>query len=172
MMRKENGQLYSLDFLISVGLLVLAIGLTLNFYETTAYQEKEARTRNELNTIALTAANILAAKSTCPEAAFSAQGYRAYGCYDRAKLSGISKSDLLIPADMSCLVKRGNNIENLKAPGCAQSEPPPTTTDVASVERPLLVPATAPLTKTTYEKCIAQACDSYVEETLTVKVWR
>lgn len=175
MAKKQNakGQIYSLDFLIAAGLLVLAIGMLLNYYETSTYQAKEARTKNELNAIALTAGNIISAKANCAETAFGNQGYLVYGCIDPDDLSTLTKGQLLVPFEFKCQVMLNNSQKS----GCSDIlSATKNETDVAIVQKNILTitnPATT-LSKESYDKCISNnGCSGvYSESILLVKVWR
>lgn len=176
----QKGQIYSLDFLIAAGLLALALGMLLGFFETAAYEGKEARTKNELAAIALTAGNVLLGANACPDAAFRAQGYRAYGCYNAAGFGSATKSQLLIPAKFRCRIELNNSPTTALSGGCRDdpvpagpSASPAPAQDIGSSERKFLSPFGAALSKNAYEKCIAASinCLAYTENTLTVRVW-
>ena len=56
---KQKGQVFSVDFLISIMVIVLAIGLLLNFYELSAHAQKESKINSELRSAAERAADLL-----------------------------------------------------------------------------------------------------------------
>ncbi|GEM_PF-6942189 len=182
-----KGQIYSLDFLIAAGLLVLALGMLLNYFETAAYEGKEARTKNELTAIALTASNLLLSSNLCPDNSVSNptflwQGYKAYGCYNEPALRGnnsTTKAQLLMPAKFSCSITLNGSAITDPTAGCrADPEPggaspsPAPPQDIGSVERKFLSTSPGILAKNIYEKCIAGFnCPAYTENTLVVRVW-
>ncbi len=190
--QNAKGQIYSLDFLIAAGLFVLAIGMLLNYFETSTYQAKEARTKNELSAVALTASNILLGNfakcpldNTPPGQGFRSQGYKVYGCGDIRSFASIKKKQLLIPDKFSCMVRLNGSLTTSATGGCIDdpnfravpsgSPAPATQSDIASVERKFLSPS-GNLTKTNYEKCIsnqgANPCGaSYTENTVRIEVW-
>lgn len=55
----KKGQIFSLDFLLSIILVVLALGLILNTMELNVYNMKEEEMKRELRTIGETAADLL-----------------------------------------------------------------------------------------------------------------
>lgn len=180
MARNEKGQIYSLDFLIAAGLLVLAIGILLGIFETSTYHGKEARVKNELNAVALTASNALLGSNKCPldntlpGLNFSTQGYRVYGCYNTNTFANATKSQLLVPAKFKCRIEINGAPTTSDSDGCQDILDVDAVADVASVERTFLSPITASLTKKDYERCIAApGCTTYgnTENKITVKVW-
>ncbi|MBN1941283.1 MAG: hypothetical protein JW772_03820 [Candidatus Diapherotrites archaeon] len=55
----RKGQLFSLDLLFSLGIIILGLGMVIQFSETRAYSQKEEMLQNELNVIGDTAASLL-----------------------------------------------------------------------------------------------------------------
>jgi hypothetical protein len=77
----EKGQVFSLDFLISLVAVVAAVGLMLQAVEVNTYAQKEERMYNEMKMAAETAADLitLGNDTTCQNAA----GTRSYAnCVD------------------------------------------------------------------------------------------
>ncbi|VVC00840.1 Uncharacterised protein [uncultured archaeon] len=185
-----KGQIYSLDFIIAAGLLVLAIGLCLGIYESSTYQAKEAREKSELNAIALTAGSILLGESRCPldttapvgnqaPPAFSASGYNAYGCSGKTPMDAMTKEKIMVPSNFKCraVLKTGTTETLTTAANGCRDDPAAGAApmDISSMERKFLVPKAA-LTKANYEKCIENSgCNLssiYDEYILTFMVWR
>jgi hypothetical protein len=85
----EKGQIFSLDFLISMAVVMVAIGLVIQAAETGAYNAKEARIQGELGSVAETAADLMVAgnETTCVDA----RGEHLMNCIDTsADFSGIT----------------------------------------------------------------------------------
>jgi len=63
----QKGQIFSLDFLISMAVVMAAIGLVIQTAEVSAYNAKETRIQGELWNVAETAADLIAAsnETTC-----------------------------------------------------------------------------------------------------------
>lgn len=169
----DNGQLFSLDFLVAMGLAVLAIGILLNYYETAASAEREQRVQNELTAVALNASAIMLEEvgSKCPDGDFLAQGYKIYGCAiagpGSSGFGNMQKEDLMIPDTFRC------NISWNGGSSIACADNPASAENIASVERGFLTLASAPLRKADYEKCIeGPICVAYTRNTLTVKIWK
>ncbi len=177
--KKERGQIFSIDFLIAAGLAVLAIGMLLNYYETVANAEKESRTQNELAAIAANASSLILERNPCSlEIGFASQGYRVYGCM-HTTFTAMSKSDMMIPADFSCNLS-WKDLDN----GTIQSQttgaeprctnPVPPDRSMVSVDRNFLAQQQISLTKKDYENCIYGLCSTliYHKNVLTLKVWK
>jgi len=168
----NRGQLFSLDFLIAMGLAVLAMGMLLNYFETTTNVEKEARVQNELNIVAMNASALVLedADSKCPEGIFSAQGYKVYGCAiagpENSGFGNIKKEDLMIPDTFKCDISWTGGDNN----DC--DDDPSSAGNIASVER-IFLERSQSLAKADYEKCAqGQSCSAYTQNTLTVKIWK
>ncbi|HZX33754.1 MAG TPA: hypothetical protein VFF09_00065 [archaeon] len=180
----SRGQIFSLDFIIAMAIVALAIGLLLSFYQTTAAQEKEARVQNELNVIALNASNQLLEKNRCsPAGGFAGQGYKLFGCLDGSKFSsfstsaGLSKGSLMIPEGFNCYITDMEAFGNIQIlSNICPSDTPAGVTDVASVERNFVGHA-GDVTKYDYERCVAglyplDCAGAFGQKTINVKVWK
>ncbi|MCR4335083.1 MAG: hypothetical protein NUV57_00945 [archaeon] len=180
-MKKEKGQIFSIDFLIAMVLAVLAIGLLLNAYELSVYEIKEAKTRNELTVIAMNAGNIFIGTNQCgldpsnpsgppPKDPFKDQGYEINGCFDSTPgvFDLLNKSKLMIPDVISCSVEYSGK----KVNGCDVGNPAPSA-NVVVIERVFLATQNK-IAKADYENCIdsVSTCSTYSNNTLTVKVWK
>ncbi|HLC79966.1 MAG TPA: hypothetical protein VJG83_06130 [archaeon] len=177
MTKMQKGQIFSIDFLIAATLTVLAIGLLLGYYETAATYEKETRMKNEFTAIALNASSILLEKNPCIRSAgFSSQGYNVTGCSEETNFNNFSKTQLMIPTGFNCYIHwEGPDPYNGTLGGCNQTDPGTTPLDIVSIQRPFVSPPLSTgLTKAGYEKCIEEnnCQDTYLEFTLTVKIWK
>ena len=76
----QKGQVFSLDFLISLVAVVVAVGLMLQAVEVNTYAQKEERLYNEMEMVAETAADLIALGSdtTCT----NASGANIVNCVD------------------------------------------------------------------------------------------
>jgi len=84
-----RGQIFSLDFIIAMTIVVLAMGMLLNFYEISSYQSKEINLKNELNLVALNASHQMLQQNKCTlRNNFETQGYKFYGCSNTGNFSG------------------------------------------------------------------------------------
>ncbi len=59
----KRGQVFSLDFLLAVSMIVLAIGLSINYFEVNQLNQKEIENQNELWNVANTAMDMLLTRS-------------------------------------------------------------------------------------------------------------
>ena len=175
----RKGQIFSLDFIIAMAIVALAIGLLLSFYQTTAAQEKEARTQNELNIIALNASNLLLEKNRCePEGAvggatdFADQGYKLFGCLDGSKFTATpsTKSGLMIPYGFKCYITSSGNFVNVA--NCESTDASANVQDIAAIDRNFMGHVGS-ISKAEYEKCIAGTAGCTLQPgILGVKVWK
>ena len=173
-----RGQLYSLDFLISMGLFLLAIGIVLGMHENATYQARESREKAELSAIAITATENITGKLKCPVdtlSTFTDNNYSVYGCISNTPYSinapDMNKPRLMVPSDFNCEVTINGLLFTHIDTGC-RDQIGPNVTDVASVERQVIWPVSVVFLKNTYEKCIVGPCTAYREGKLVVRVWK
>ena len=98
---KQNGQLFSLDFLVAMGLIVLLLGTTIQWMNRFAFESHEQFARTELERAGQTAAILLVSnpKTTCQLYA-NAPPSRSLetnvnNCIDTTKISALNASGLL-----------------------------------------------------------------------------
>jgi len=181
----SKGQIFTLDFVIAMAVVVLAIGMVLNFYEMTMYEAKETQIKNELNIIALNAGNNYLLQNPCnPSPAgslkFSNQGYELSHCVVTSSFVDTEKDDILIPDDVECYItldKDGGGAPDEIMSYCP-TEPGSSVQNIASIKRKFLAAeGTGVITKKDFEDCIEfrNDCDDIYETTpyeLTVMVWK
>ena len=92
--KMEKGQVFSLDFVISMVALTAAVGLMIQAIEVNTYYEKERNTFDEMKLVAETAADLLVASSetTCTDTL----GNHLMNCLDKTKVRK-PKTDPMIP---------------------------------------------------------------------------
>jgi len=171
----NKGQLFSLDFLIAMGLAVLAIGMLLNYYETTTNAEKEQRLQNELTAVALNASALMMQINGCDlGGGFQDTGYTVYGCSSQTNAENLTRSELMVPKGFKCKISWTLNgvsgEQDDPATECADDDSQ-IQANVASVER-VLLSSQSPLSKADYQKGIEQGIGAYYDYILTVKVWK
>ena len=180
---KGKAQLFSLDFVVAAAIIVLMIGVLLNFYDSTSTQEKETRDNAELNIIALNASTLLLENNNCiptnavsPGAQFSEQGYELYGCANVAGVTGFgdeTKESLMIPQGFDCYIVTG--IGEIPVNECdtdIPAEQVDSIKDVVVVERRFAIPLDPEnFSKESYERCISNGlgCNA---GTVAVKIWK
>ena len=107
-MKTQKGQFFSIDFLIAMAIAVLALGMLLHVYELNTYEQKEARIQNELTLIAMNSSNILLNTTKCEAGtSLTDKGYELHGCTDTSSWSGLTKANLMIPAEFDCYITKG-----------------------------------------------------------------
>lgn len=166
----ENGQIFSLDFMISTALVILAIGMALNYYDLASNQEKEARLQTETATIGGAVSMLLLEKNPC-QTNFGASGYSATNCSALVSSYSTTKDALMIPDGFNCQIKVDGTA--LSSSGCGTQDPDTSASDVSVIERNY-VRDTSTLLKKEYEQCIAgQDCPSLLStHKLEVAIWR
>jgi len=168
---RTRGQMLSLDFLLAMAVIILAVGVLLNHYDILTTQGKESRVKSELNTIAQTASQQALEKNADCASDFSTQGYKIYGC-TTSNFSSLTKNYLLVPEGFSCYVTLDGGAAANGPGGCESTDAPLDAKDVAVAERKYLSPNTT-LSKQDYEKCITgPGCTAYTVKKLRVKIWR
>ena len=90
--KMQKGQIFSLDFLISLVAVTAAIGLMIQAVELNTYNQREERAYNELESVAETTANLIVAgnKTTCTD-------QHLMNCIDPVKLQAEVSS--LVPKE-------------------------------------------------------------------------
>lgn len=183
-MRGKKGQLFSIDFLVAMGLVVLVLGVTISAYETAAIEEKETKVQNELNAIAANAGNLILELNKCgmnePDPADTTRtvkstAYMVYGCYNTGaagtNFNSTKKEQLMIPVGFGCSVTWRNSAGQSFTHAECGNTIDSAVADVASLQRTFLGRAD-PITKKDYDKCIEAGCTAYEQYTMNIKVWK
>ncbi|MEK6957441.1 MAG: hypothetical protein AABW99_00465 [archaeon] len=170
---KEKGQIFSIDFVIAAALIVLAMGMLLNFYDYSSNEAKENSVQAELNAIALTASNLALENSPCTPTGFETQGYSLEGCSNaNTAIQGATKQDLMIPEGINCNVRSSDpdGSNSLQMGQCSQAAGEQ---DVTSIQRNFVSPAGGTIDKTTYEKCVnGNPAICPAKKVLQVAIWK
>jgi len=166
----EKGQIISLDFVFSLVLVVLALGLLVRVSEANNYRMKQEEIFGELQRVGRVASASLANSEefTCQVNDIGgAPIYNPVNCIDKGELNGklgpgLGKSDL----------RMSNEFEYKIAIGAETWESAPldedNTPNYYSEKRKVIVNNGA-MTKAEMENCMETGC---AEETLTLWVWR
>jgi len=156
----ERGQVFTLDFLISLIAATLAVGLLIQAVELRTYSQKESRLRNDLERVAENAGNMLVASNgiTC-ELQSTYDGARIdymNNCIDTTKISAANAGGLLgIPPGYDFNVSGAIEIGG----------PAPGETDFAEEARTVAVSSGA-VTKDVFEQ------HSFTPVQVKIRVWR
>jgi len=189
---KQRGQVFSVDFLISVMVIVLAIGLLLNFYELSVHAQMESNLSSELRNVAERAADLLvySPEFTCElweDAGETSQRIMYIpNCLVKGD-SGNSGKEIIKAklglVGFQCEVSgKGeiNAIHNPSNTGC--EDDPPDATEIIVVKRTVYVTnkgtkGNERILKQDYNECIKEGCNTGNRELrgpyeITLKVWR
>ena len=167
----KKGQLLSLDFLLAMGLLVLAFGLALKFGETASFEFEEAREKNETNQTGEQAMILLLSNPqiTCElkDAAFAPLGVFLNNCLDTAK--DINRQALGIPPEFEFLVQAGSQVIATSSTG----PPPALSRQVFSTQIQAVVSSGGVFKKDAYACMRQQSCPLLpLQKTIRLQVWK
>jgi len=106
----KKGQIFSLDFILSLAVIILTIGLMLQFMELQEYNQREAEIQNELYSIGETASHLLVSSpsfSCQMDSALDATLMPVLGCILINAPAGyeITKERLGIPINYKCEIE-------------------------------------------------------------------
>jgi|SRR3989344_3125044 len=183
----KNGQIFSVDFLISIMVVVLAIGLLLNFYELTVHAQTEQAVNDELRIAAEKASDLLVSNPEIICELYESSGAPSIpttfimylpNCIPAGNSpKAITKEKLGLSDEYGCELS-GVGVSILRKPGC-EDDPVPSDRDIISVKRKIYVtaaPAQASnekIKKDDYLKCINKEADCPIAGIdVTMKVWK
>ena len=159
----EQGQLFSLDFVISVTLIVLAIAVTVQALELNNYSARQALAYRELRETAGHASQLLASNAAwnCTLELDNGETVPLDNCLDTGK--GMDKARLGLPEAFGC------RVEGVEVRGCGETAP--REAEVAGVKR--VVVFGSRLTRDEFRNCRqGQACSLTEPKEVGVSVWR
>jgi hypothetical protein len=176
---KGKGQIISLDFLISIAAMTLAIGLLIQFAELKTYNEKEELRWTELKEIAETASDLLVSgQSTVCEMVDASNGHLLYlnNCISSRSIANATKEALAIPSRFSCLIE--TTVEGTTDPTVVSAEcsgNPSNAKNAYTVSRRVVVyqePNDNTVPKSGLEECMNGAEECKLKEgTISLTVW-
>ncbi|MBI4044876.1 MAG: hypothetical protein HY392_04155 [Candidatus Diapherotrites archaeon] len=169
---KTRGQIVSLDYVISLILIMLAIGLLLNFFELQAVNAKEAQLENELKSIAQGATRLALASPDIACILTNNADTKDIGVLPNcipSEPGRLTKEKLGIPAWFGCAIMPAGIFTGT---GCLD-ETPDDVENYYSMTRKILVKNGAPdVNKLALEKCVNSVNCPLADANLTIAVWR
>ncbi|MCD6433999.1 MAG: hypothetical protein J7L14_00100 [Candidatus Diapherotrites archaeon] len=171
MFRKRNeklrGQIFSIDFLIAVGITILAIGLLLAMFELAAYRTRENAEWNLLKLITINAANkILHNEQWTCELVFSdsTPSIRLPNCLTQT--TTLDKSAIGIPSNYEC------HTDGISIVGCNSSIP--NSKNVFTIKRKFVLINKDKISKEEFYVCLGKAAGNCImqEKEFKLSVWR
>lgn len=179
-MLNGKGQIFSLDFIFSVMVMVLAIGLAIQMVEVNQYTSKEIEVQENLARIGETAADMLVSH---PDIAcdlvgsldggitYSPAGTDAINCISW-KNSQIKKETLGIPDNYGCWVGFSDSSLSIENNECTSMDFK-SKEDVYSASRyGIYSPRADGVDKKEIQKCMNNDSCGFEEKILTIKVWK
>jgi len=170
----SKGQMFSLDLIIAISFVVLAIGLLYQQAELFHYYEKDNALQSELYRIGYNASNQLVGNPDviCPLTTQTGGTIIDYlpNCLPSSGVTkdAITKASLGIPDDYDCSITP--SISNY----CLSSNLPGDASNVFSIDRNVVILNSGDsITKAQFEDCINSAVNCALEETtINLKVWK
>lgn len=176
----QKGQIFSLDFLISLVAVMAAIGLMVQAIEVNTYYQKEERQFNELKTVAETAGDMLVGNPeiVC-ELVDGSGGYLGSvgNCIPWVNNLRITKSGLGIPDGFKCRLEQLIGGQVLQPNSYECKDDLGTAENMTSVVRQVVIfkrgPPSHQITKAELEDCLKQrgSC-RMTDEKIMLKVWK
>jgi len=165
---RQKGQLFSLDFIISMVAVTAAIGLLIHGIEVNAYSQKEQQLYDELKQVAETAADLLVTSdgTTCEIQSLGGPA-KVYlvNCLDEGKIGSLGD---LFPNGY-CYESSSTNGSSSLEDNCGVAH---NVQDFYEAKREI-VTLNLPLNKKDFEECLRGAATCKLDEdTITIKVWR
>jgi uncharacterized protein (UPF0333 family) len=194
---KTKGQLLSLDFLLSLILGVLAIGLLIQFFEVNSYAQNQEQTIMKLSIIGETASDlIVSSNTTICEIESGNDQIQANNClplciYDTLEMmcnptnteKRIEKTNIGLTKEFGCNIQVYPDPTQFTNPGklqigteCEETIPVPEPANIYSTTRKVILAGLEekPWDKTEYLHCIrnTENCDKITIGTITLTVWK
>ena len=159
----EKGQIFSLDFLISLVAVILAIGLIIQFSELNVYNKKDNQLFDETKRVAETAGNLLVGNPDIACKLKTAAGSTISNLSNCVVVSAISKNSLGIPSGYSC------KISGITVGDCPASSVP-SGENFYSVSRKVVLGGT--VSKKDFDNCINTPTCALPERDVVITVWK
>ncbi len=165
---EKKGQIVSLDFVFSLVLVMLALGLVMRAAEANNYKMKQDELFWETQRVGRVASAMLLNHEDFSCEVQDEGGIKLYNiinCADKGRIAAASKSDLLIPDDFKFRVEISDASGGLSMGDVVGDAP-----FVYSEERKALT-SNGPISKKNLENCMSGAC-GIDTGTVTLWVWR
>ncbi len=160
----KKGQIISLDFLISIGLIVIALGLLVQFVEGNSYEKKQENIFRELKSVGSAASeNLVSSNSINCEIA--QQNYKIANCINLQNIGTDSEVEnvLGIPEEYEWRLTWSG--------GTRGSSNPLNAENIYSEKRKVLT-ASGSVSKSVLMQCIYGGTCALPQTEMTLKVWK
>lgn len=172
---KQNGQVFSLDFLLSIVLVLLAVGIIMQFLELKTYETKEFSQQQELERIGNTAAELLVSNPAIvcelKDVAGNTIG-TLQNCLATTP-SLLKKENLGIPSSYSCNISASGTGVVINSDECNSILDSSTQPNIfVSTRKIVFQQAGRQVQKSELQNCINGAGCSLKNGEITIKVWK
>jgi hypothetical protein len=171
---KPNGQLLSLDFLLAIGLVILALGVSLKFSHQAVFEWQEQQERNELEKRGENAVLLLMSnpENTCEikDTGGNGLGEHVNNCVNSATPSPITKETVGLPEewDYSILNETTGGTWIAGNPSIPSGTPNVFSADVKAI----LSDSDGMITKAGLYSCLKKSGCTLEEKTIRVMIWK
>jgi hypothetical protein len=170
---KPNGQLLSLDFLLAIGLVILALGVSLKFSHQAVFEWQEQQERNELEKRGENAVLLLMSnpENTCEikDTDGNPLGEHVNNCINVSNPSPISSETLGLPDELGYRIFNETDGALIAGSQSLPSDAP----NVFSVETKAIVSDTdGKIPKADLYSCLKKSGCTPAEKTIRVNVWK
>lgn len=168
---QKKGQFFSLDFLLAMGLMVLAMGIVIKFSEQTVFDWQEKQQQTQLENSAKTAVLLLLSnpKLTCEITAADGTplGIHVNNCID-ARSPNFTQTTLGLPPELQFDIYNQNTDTTLASTGTPNPDTPAVFKTTINA-----VVSNGPILKASLYHCLQQKsnCD-LIQQTIQVTVWK
>lgn len=169
-----RGQVFTLDLIVGLVLIILAVGILLQVAERTFAQQSVQMEQDHVYQIASTASQLLVSSPefTCNLVSGSTLLSEIPNCLpNHFNSTGLPVSELReklgIPITYDFCLSIGVN-------PCTDSRPPTSATNVASIDRYVVLLSGNELTKERYYYCLnsTPSCSEWTQSKVTIQVWQ
>lgn len=165
----RKGQVFSLDFVLSLVVVIVLLALLFQVFEVTAYEAKQQQVQKELMVVGELASERLVTDESIAcrlvdDNNIALPGYELVNCINTARLSTLNKGLIGIPNDFNC------HVDGLSLTGCTDGVPPTQVRDVFEIERRVILSATD-FNKTVFNNCVDGLACPLTDTNITLRVW-
>jgi hypothetical protein len=165
----KKGQIFSLDFILSLVVVIALLALLFQVFEVTAYEAKQQQVQRELMVVGELASERLVTDESIACRLVDDNnnflpGFELVNCINTSRLAALNKGLIGIPFDFNC------QVDGLALSGCTDGSPPTEVRDVFEIERRVILSPTD-FNKTVFNRCVAGLACPFADTNITLRVW-